>query len=191
VCVECPLRLSRDRDAAFPLFVRHHQDLVYRMALRLSDGDMADAEDLAQDALVRAYRRLVELEPERISALRPRGWLAAITLNLARNRARLRRRAPERGPLEAAFDSAAPRREQPEVRAQSRESAREWEERLEALPATWRQAVELRHVAGLSYTEVALALGRPLGTVKSDVHRGVRRLREMLTQEGSWDAPAD
>ncbi len=47
----------------------------------------------------------------------------------------------------------------------------------------YRRAVELRHVSGLSYPELAEALDRPLGTVKSDVHRGVRLLREALMDE--------
>ena len=47
----------------------------------------------------------------------------------------------------------------------------------------YRRAVELRHVSGLSYPELAEALGRPLGTVKSDVHRGVALLRTALEQE--------
>ena len=47
--------------------------------------------------------------------------------------------------------------------------------------------MELRHVDGLSYPELALALDRPIGTVKSDVHRGVRLLREALTYETELD----
>ena len=64
-----------------------------------------------------------------------------------------------------------------------RESAQAWRARLEALPTRYRRAVELRHVSGLSYPELAEALERPLGTVKSDVHRGVRLLREAMMDE--------
>ena len=66
-----------------------------------------------------------------------------------------------------------------------REAAREWHARLQALPPRYRRAVELRHVSGLSYPELAEALGRPIGTVKSDVHRGVRLLRAALAKEES------
>jgi RNA polymerase sigma factor (sigma-70 family) len=53
-------------------------------------------------------------------------------------------------------------------------------ELLAALPRGWREAVVLRHVEGLPYAEVAEVLGRPVGTVKAHVHRGVRQLREDL-----------
>ncbi len=52
-----------------------------------------------------------------------------------------------------------------------------WRRLLSGLPSRYRAAVELRHVEGLSYPELAEALGKPLGTVKSDVHRGIGLLR--------------
>jgi RNA polymerase sigma-70 factor (ECF subfamily) len=73
-------------------------------------------------------------------------------------------------------DTAAP----PEQAALAREAAREWAGRLAGLPERQRVAIELRHVHGLSYPEVAEALGRPVNTVKSDVHRGVLALRGAL-----------
>jgi RNA polymerase sigma-70 factor (ECF subfamily) len=75
----------------------------------------------------------------------------------------------------------------PERVAEQRESAATWRARLDALPSRYRRAVELRHVSGLSYPELALALDRPLGTVKSDVHRGVRLLREVVMDEMRGD----
>ena len=60
-----------------------------------------------------------------------------------------------------------------------------WQKRLAALPETMRTAVVLKHVVGLSYDEIALAVDRPAGTVKSDVHRGIDRLRTALTFEGA------
>jgi RNA polymerase sigma-70 factor (ECF subfamily) len=69
-----------------------------------------------------------------------------------------------------------------------RESDRAWRARLEKLPLRYRRAVELRHISGLSYPELAAALERPVGTVKSDVHRGVGLLRQGLRQEALDDA---
>lgn len=157
----------------------HYEDLVYGIARR-SSRRPEDAEELAQDAFVRAYRALGGYEAVRIRGLRVGGWLAAITLNLARNRAR-RRDVPSSG-LEAVVEplETAPG---PAALAEEREADTVWRRRLEALPTRFRRAVELRHVSGLSYPELAEALGRPLGTVKSDVHRGVRLLREMVEQE--------
>lgn len=187
MCDECPDRLASDLDGAFATFVGHHQDLVFGLALRLA-GRPADAEDLAQECFVRAYRALSGYERSRIEALRPRGWLASIVLNLGRNRARALRRAPHHASLEAGAEGRAGHgladpADGPEDLVARRESAHEWRARLEALPARYRRAVELRHAEGLSYLEMAEALDRPVGTVKSDVHRGVALLREALRDE--------
>jgi RNA polymerase sigma-70 factor (ECF subfamily) len=180
VCTDCPRRLADDLDAAFPQFLAHHQDLVYGIALR-STKRPADAEDLAQETFIRAYRALADYPPKRTRELRTRGWLAAITGNLARNRAR--RKSPATADLAVAAQARADDAAAPERVSERRESAAAWRSRLQALPARYRRAVELRHVSGLSYPELAEALGRPVGTVKSDVHRGVRLLREAYLNE--------
>src|SRR5512135_2864132 len=87
-------RLAADLDGAFETLVRAHADRLYGIALRLT-GDGSDAEEVAQDALVRAYRALAGYEAERIRSLRIRPWLAAIAVNLTRNR---RRRVADRQP---------------------------------------------------------------------------------------------
>ena len=58
-----------------------------------------------------------------------------------------------------------------------------WARRLEALPSRQRRAVILRHVAGLTNPEIAVATGTPEGTVKSDVHRGLAALRARFEEE--------
>ena len=80
-------RLARDVEAAFPSLVADHQDRLYTIALRLL-GDRRDAEEVAQDALVRAFRAMRGYPRERVAGLRLRPWLASITVNLARNRRR-------------------------------------------------------------------------------------------------------
>ena len=180
MCTDCPRRLAADLDAAFPEFLAHYQDLVYGIALR-STKRPADAEDLAQEAFIRAHGALLDYPPKRIRELRPKGWMAAIVGNLSRNRAR--RKAPATTDLEVVAEVRPDDDPGPEGVAERRESAAAWSARLEALPARYRRAVELRHVSGLTYPELAEALGRPLGTVKSDVHRGVRLLREAYVNE--------
>jgi RNA polymerase sigma-70 factor (ECF subfamily) len=180
VCADCPSRLARDLPGAFPEFLAHHQGFVFGLALRAT-GEPADAEDLAQEAFIRSYRALQGYDRARIETLRPRGWLAAIVRNLGRDRAR--RHRPMSAPLgEAALDAVDPR-PGPDRIVASRESAVAWRTRLAGLPPRYRQAVELRHVEGLGYPELAAALGRPVGTVKSDVHRGVGLLREAYLRE--------
>jgi DNA-directed RNA polymerase specialized sigma subunit, sigma24 homolog len=71
--------LARDLDGSFEALVLAHQDRLYSIALRIL-GDPRDAEEAAQDALVRAYRALADYEPERIQELRLRPWLATIVL---------------------------------------------------------------------------------------------------------------
>lgn len=156
----------------------HHEDLVYGMARRWT-ASADDARDVAQDALVRAWRAIERYDRQRLRALQPRAWLATIVRNVARNRAR--DAGPSHDPIEAAGDPADPGL-RPEQAALAREAAREWGGRLARLPERQRVAVELRHVHGLSYPELAEALGRPVNTVKSDVHRGVIALRETLDE---------
>jgi RNA polymerase sigma-70 factor (ECF subfamily) len=192
VCTECPARLARDVDGAFAMLIDHHQDLVFGLARRLVRGQ-ADAEDLAQDTFVRAYRALRGWPPERIEQLHLRGWLARICLNLGRNRAR---DITVRGGVALAIEDVVEPHEQssrsPERVAERRDEARRWVALLAALPMRYANAVALRHVDGLSYPEVAEALDRPLNTVKSDVHRGVAMLREAYERDEArnrsvWD----
>lgn len=187
MCAECPGRLASGVDAAFPDLVSHHQDLVYGMALRMTRRP-ADAEDVAQEAFVRAYRALRAYPKERVVSLRLRGWLAAIVGNLVRDRAR--RSAPPTATLDGVAGWLTDPAPGPERVVAERESARAWQSRLAALPDRYRRAVELRHVEGLSYPELAEALGRPLGTVKSDVHRGVQLLREAWARDEAVAAQA-
>ena len=86
--------LADDRDAAFPRLVRALQDGVFAGALRLT-GSRADAEEITQEAFVRAYRALGAYPDERVRELRVREWVWTIALNLCRNRARGRSRRPE------------------------------------------------------------------------------------------------
>jgi len=168
--------LALDLDASFERLVLAHQDRLFSIALRFT-GDARDAEELAQDAFVRAYRALGDYDPERIRRLNLRPWLATIVLNLCRNRVR-RRRPTEVVLDDAGSDQIADRRTpSPAERHERRESAVYWARLVAELPERYRAAVVLRHVDGLSYEEVALALGRPEGTVKAQVHRGVALLR--------------
>ena len=182
MCADCPARLAADLDAAFPEFLVHHQDLAYGVAMRMTRHP-ADAEDLAQEAFIRAYRALAGYEPQRRRELHARGWLAAIVANLGRNRARRGRTAE--ADLDSIASLIADERPGPEGITLGRDTARDWRARLDALPPRYGRAVALRHVSGLSYPELAEALGRPVNTVKSDVHRGLRMLRAGLLEEGA------
>ena len=164
--------LARDLDGAFEALVHAHQDRLFTIAWRTS-GDRHDAEELVQDCFVRAYRALATYSPTRIRDLRLRGWLTTILLNAGRNRARVRR-VPT---TELAFDPGAEPADDPLTRTDDRET---WARLLATLSPAQRTAVVLRHVDGLSYAEIAEATGRPEGTVKAHVHRGLAALRTAL-----------
>jgi RNA polymerase sigma-70 factor (ECF subfamily) len=163
-------RLATDLDAAFPDLVRSVQDDLHSGLRRLHG---TDAEDLCQEAFIRAYRALGSYPPERVEALRLRGWIWTIALNLGRNRVRDRGRRPTPVPLEDRFGVHDP--EPADVVA--------WDRRLATLTPARRTAVVLRHVVGLGYAEIAEATGRPEGTVKADVHRGIEHLRSIMENE--------
>jgi RNA polymerase sigma-70 factor (ECF subfamily) len=179
--------LANDLDGTFERLVLAHQDRLYTIALRWL-GDSRDAEETAQDAFVRAYRALAGYDAERIRDLRLRGWLATILLNLCRSRVAKR---ASRGPAPLSLDDteraptepAAPAPAGPAAVAERHAERDRWTTLLTALPPSYRSAVVLRHVDGLSYPEAAQALGRPEGTVKAQVHRGLALLRTMLESE--------
>jgi RNA polymerase sigma-70 factor (ECF subfamily) len=180
--------LADDLDATFDALVLAHQDRLYTIALRML-GDARDAEEAAQDALVRAYRALASYDPARIRELRLRGWLTTIVLNRCRSvGARRAARGPrpvsiEGDPARPAAEVEAPPSAAPSEVAERRAERDRWAARLTALPAPYRAAIVLRHVDGMSYPEVAATLSRPEGTVKAQVHRGIAQLRTMLEAE--------
>lgn len=163
-------RLAQDLDEAFPALVAAVRDDLYSGLRRLHGHE---AEDLAQEALIRAYRAMSGYDPDRIREMRLRPWLWTIALNLGRNHARDRSRRPT--PVELEDVHGAPDPEPFDTTA--------WDAILAALSPIQRRAVVLRHVVDLSYAEIAEATGRPEGTVKADVSRGLARLRTMLDEE--------
>lgn len=162
-------RLAADLDAAFPTLVEDQQDRLFTIAVRVL-GNRSDAEEAAQDAFVRAYRALAVYPAERIRELRLRPWLTTIVLNVCRNRTRVRRVAT----TELAFEPAAEPATDPFA---SHHARAVWAALLSSLPPAQRTAIVLRHVDGLSYAEMARALGRPEGTLKAQVHRGLAALQ--------------
>jgi RNA polymerase sigma-70 factor (ECF subfamily) len=174
-------RLAANRDEAFADLVKALQGPMYSGALRLT-GSRQDAEEVTQEAFVRAYRALDRYPPEQIRELRLQPWLWTIALNLCRNLARSRQRKPtptslDRHPEPVSTDS---------TEAAALDAVDDaWQRRLAELSLPERTGVILRHVVGLGYSEIAAALDRPTGTVKSDVHRGIDKLRTILASEGA------
>ena len=162
-------RLADDLDGSFPDLVAAVRDDLYSGLRRLHG---AEAEDLAQEALIRAYRALSDYDSHRIRALRLRPWLWTIALNLGRNHLRDRSRRP----TFVKFEEGEQHDPEPVDGAA-------WDRRLSQLNSHQRTAVVLRHVIGLGTGEIAEATGRPEGTVKAGVHRGLNKLRELIEEE--------
>ncbi len=155
----------------FERMVHDHQDRLYALGYALT-GNRHDAEEVAQDTLLRAYRALVRYPPERVRDLKQRAWLNRIAVNVARNR--YRRPGPRLVELNGSEQDSTPG---PEARALRRVELDGVAAALAWLPERYREAVVLRCVQDLSYAEAAEVLGQPVGTVKSNVHRGLKLLR--------------
>ncbi len=173
----------RGDGAAFVRLVDAYQDRLYNFALRLT-GCREDAEEVVQDALLKAHRALHgRLTPERILNLALTPWLYRIVLNTARNRRRCRRlptTSLDDGEEAVGEGAAADKADEPVRTAEIGDLRSALVRELTRLPERYRVAILLRYVEGLSYAEIAQATGRPQGTVKSDVHRGALLMRSGL-----------
>jgi RNA polymerase sigma-70 factor (ECF subfamily) len=174
--------LARDLDGTFETMVRLHVDRCHAIAVRVL-GNPHDAEEVTQDALVRAYRALAGYPPDRIRELRLRPWLATIVVNLCRNRTR--RHVPQTTPLapliEGGSEPAADASTDPAGLTAQAAVTERLASLLTALPERYRVPIVLRRVDDLSYAELSEVLGRPEGTLKAQVHRGLVLLRSSVT----------
>ncbi|GAA4781380.1 sigma-70 family RNA polymerase sigma factor [Actinomycetospora chlora] len=172
--------LVEDLDAGFEAVVRAHGDVVHAVARRTADRAV-DAEDLAAEAFLRAYRALRDYPATRIEALDLRPWLLTILLNTARNDRRTAARRPR-------TDGVAEPPDRPSATAGPAERAETAElgDRLAALladlPVAQRTAVVLRHVVDLPVAEVAAVLHCTEGTARSYAARGLAALRARLEE---------
>jgi RNA polymerase sigma-70 factor (ECF subfamily) len=167
----------------FDRIVDDYQRRLYGFALRMT-GNREDAEEIVQDAFVRAYRALGKMSIEQRAELRLQPWLYTITLNVTRNR--LRSKRPTNVALDALADPDALLREshegppRPETIVEQNAEVALVERALLQLPMHLRAAATLRFIEGRSHPEIAEILHQPIGTVKSHVHRAVRILRRIL-----------
>ena len=172
--------LAQDVDLHFERMVREYQDRLYAFARRMTN-QREDAEEIVQDAFVRAYRALKTYDAERIRSLALRAWLYQITLNVARNRARGKKHPTESLSGEASDRHADPA-EGPHEQLEASRRRADLATLVAGLPSRYRAPLVLRYVEGLKLEEVARILKQPLGTTKSNVHRAVNALREAITQ---------
>ena len=170
----------RGSEAVFQEHVVPEIDVLYRVALSITRSH-ADAEDLVQDTLLRAYRAI-----DRFDGRHPRAWLLTILRNAQVNRTRRRRPDLLHDPDEVTRRAATTEdaRAQPEEAVMAGVLDEHLGAALDALPVKFRQVVDLIDVSELSYHEAAEVLGVPVGTVMSRLSRARKRLRDHLAREG-------
>ena len=175
--------LARDVDAGFSRLFERTQHRVYALALSLCRNGH-DAEEVAQEAFLRAYRALGTYSPARRRALQAEAWMAKIATNVWRNRVRGNKR--ERVALDEQWPDPAPG---PHERAEKGDAARRLRRLMATLPDRYRLPLLLRYAYDLPYEGVARALGMPVGTAKANVHRGTRLLRSAYDAQARKERP--
>jgi RNA polymerase sigma-70 factor (ECF subfamily) len=178
--------IETDRNAYGEL-VRRYQPMVWAQSLSIT-GRREEAENLTQEAFLKAYRALPGLREREAFA----GWLLGIARNLGLDWLRRRQREEASAPTESAadlggLDAPDPAGVTPAEEVERREMHRRALAAVAALPPEYAVAVTLKHQAGLSCREMAEVLGVPTGTVTSRLSRAHQMLRERLATQGQGD----
>ena len=179
-------RVQRGDKTAFDLLVRKYQHKVVKLVLRYVRNP-AEAEDIAQEAFIKAYRALPQFRGD--SAFYT--WMYRIAINTAKNSLASR----DRSPIAYDLDLTDPEEshsvqtklqdpDTPEGMALTEEIRQIVNSAIEGLPEELKTAIVLRELDGLSYEEIAAAMECPVGTVRSRIFRAReaidKRLREVF-----------
>jgi len=175
-------RVQRGDKQAFNLLVTKYQRRLGRLVARFV-RDPAEAEDVTQEAFIKAYRALPSFRGE--SAFYT--WLYRIGINTAKNHLlSVKRRPPSSTPVDAqeaeSFDEASLLREvsTPENELMGKQVVDAVQASLQQLPEDLRSALTLREIDGLSYEEIAEVMNCPIGTVRSRIFRAREAVAENL-----------
>jgi RNA polymerase sigma-70 factor, ECF subfamily len=177
-------RVQRGDKTAFDLLVRKYQHKVVKLVTRYLRNP-ADAEDVAQEAFIKAYRAMPQFRGD--SAFYT--WLYRIAINTAKNAIVSR----DRNPVEFNLDMQAIEESQsmqarladtttPESLLQTEEIRTTVNQAIDALPEDLRTAIVLRELEGLSYEDIALAMECPVGTVRSRIFRAREAIDRRLSE---------
>ncbi len=175
-------------DAKFEQYVLPEIEVMLRVARSLT-RNRADAEDLVQDTLVRAYKAI-----DRFDGRFPRAWLLTILRNTNINRNRRRRPELLRDP-DTQLERVVAEPEEADALRPDRfidfELDAALEDALATLTEPFAKVVELVDIDGLAYAEAAEVLDVPIGTVMSRLHRARKKLRDQLRDAGAAPAFGD
>lgn len=165
---------------AFEELMQSHESRIYAIALRMM-GNREDAQDCAQEAMVRIYRAMGSFKGQ--SALAT--WIYRITMNTCLDELR-RRKARKVTSLDSLVDngwSPTDTGDTPEEHGLRVEKQNALNQAIQSLPDDMRAAIILRDVKGYSYDEIASILDANVGTIKSRISRGREKLREILSKQ--------
>lgn len=165
---------------AFAFLIDRHKDRALTLALRFM-GDHREAEEILQDAFLKAFRNLGQFRGESQFGT----WFYRILYNLCMTRLRRRMSAPQMLDIndETMLDSLPAEEDDMtfEERFESRDLLRFLSLEVDALPAQYKSAVTLYYVQDMSYEEIAAVMDIPLGTVKTCLFRGRNLLRKRIS----------
>jgi RNA polymerase sigma factor (sigma-70 family) len=168
-------------DLTFEQLVRDHQTMVFRTLLRLT-GSREHVDDLAQEVFLRLYRALPNFRGEALMTT----YLYRITVNVAQDEWKRRRDDRSHVSLSDDVSQWEERLQHParnaEQQIEEREFRRDVEEQLQRLSTIERTILVLYHQEERSYEQIAYALGLPIGTVRTHLHRGRKKLREAIQE---------
>jgi len=168
-------RIAGGDAPALSLLYDRHSPLIYSILLRVL-RNRAEADDLLIDVFQEFWQRANRFDASRSSVT---SYLAMLARSRAVDRLRSNRARPT-VPLDPAFDTTESNASDPSQRAQSDEQAGQLRRAVTQLSDEQRQAIECAFFDGLSHTEIAERLGKPLGTVKTHIRQGIIRLRDVL-----------
>ena len=167
-----------DRRRKFEAQALPHLDAVYNLARWLSSSP-ADADDIVQDAMLRAFRAFDGFRGGDVKA-----WLLTIVRNCSRNfGADARRRAHTPLPEEDTTTALVSESSDPEANAMQASESRKLDEAIALLPHEFREVLILREMEDMSYREIATATGAPIGTVMSRLARARAMLKATWMEE--------
>ncbi len=171
-------RAKKGDTAAFEELVNRYQNNVYRLALRMC-GNTHDAEEVAQEAFVAAWRGLPSFRGESKFS----SWLYQLTSNAAVDFLRREKRHRNTTPVEEQTELAA--EGTPQQDAEASEVRENLQKALLALTPEHRRIFLLRQMEQLSYEEIGQLLRLESGTVKSRLNRAKKQLRQILLRQGN------
>ncbi|MFH1688862.1 MAG: sigma-70 family RNA polymerase sigma factor [Candidatus Eisenbacteria bacterium] len=181
---ELVARVLAGDEASYGTLVTRYRDYVYTIAVRIVGND-EDAEDVAQEAFVRAYRALPRFRGDSKFS----SWLYRIATNRALTHLKRRRRRGFAVDIESGshveadvVDDGRSQEMSPELTVRDGEFRRAVRAAVLELPEQYRVVVTLFYLEERSYKEVAATLGIPMGTLKTHLHRARALLRDILTK---------